>query len=171
MSLFARKLDPIESQRLRLEAELRALEKKAQALREGRARPTPRPSELRATPSTPTPQTRHAAQAELPRLRSPLAAAPEPPGVTPRTPAPLNTYSENGVRRLDMPSLWRRFTRYFHGPNTTSPRIVTMLATGTLHGPRPLRIERKIARRRSLALFFVLVVVLGGILNVIFRTR
>lgn len=164
MAIFSRKSDPIDSLRHKLDAELEALKKRERELREGKATPPPAPKPV-VQPTGPLP----GPTAELPPLKAGLAGAPPPPGVQTGAPVPLHGYTEQGVRKLDFPALWRRISRPFNGPTPRNPRIVTMIATGSLHGPRPLRIERKIARRRSIALFILLLIVLFGLVRVFVR--
>ncbi|HTI68770.1 MAG TPA: hypothetical protein VMF06_02305 [Candidatus Limnocylindria bacterium] len=166
MPLFGRKSDPIDSLRHKLDAEIEALEKREKALRQGRAKPEPAP-QPRIEPVHPAPPPH--ISAELPPLKSGLIGAPEPPEVGRGAIGPTHSYNENGVRKLDLPALLKRFTRPINGPSPQNKRIVHMIATGSLHGPRPLRIERKIARRRSIALFILLLVVLFGLVRVFVR--
>jgi hypothetical protein len=166
MAIFGRKSDPIDSLRHKLDAELEALKKRERELREGKATPKPAPAPKPvAHPVGPSP----GPTAELPPLKAGLVGVPPPPEVQTGNPVPLHGYTENGVRKLDFPALWQRISRPFNGPSPRNPRIVTMIATGSLHGPRPLRIERKIARRRSIALFILLLIVLFGLVRVFVR--
>lgn len=80
------------------------------------------------------------------------------PGDTSSTP---EHYNDLGVRKYDLPALWRRIRHNLRGPSTTNPKLVSYLAAGGLQGLRPLRYETRVARNRLIAfvilLFFTLV--------------
>jgi hypothetical protein len=69
-------------------------------------------------------------------------------------------YNELGVRKYDLPALWSRLRNHFRGPTTTNPRLVKYLSAGGVHGLRPLRYEKRVARNRFIffagALFLLL---------------
>jgi cell division protein FtsB len=69
-------------------------------------------------------------------------------------------YNELGVRKYDLPALWHRLRNHLRGPTTTNPRLVNYLAAGGVHGLRPLRYEKRVARNRFIffaaALFLLL---------------
>jgi len=71
-------------------------------------------------------------------------------------------YNELGVRKYDLPALWRRIRNHFRGPSTTNPKLVSYLAAGGLHGLRPLRYEKRVARNRFIALVLLLFLILLG---------
>lgn len=73
-------------------------------------------------------------------------------------------YNELGVRKYDLPALWRRFRNHFRGPATTNPKLVNYLAAGSIQGLRPLRYEKRVARNRFIFLVVILIVVLWGII-------
>jgi hypothetical protein len=72
-------------------------------------------------------------------------------------------------RQFDLAGLWQRWFRRFSGGNASDTRLVTMLAAGSVHGLRPLRYEKRIARRRFLALLAILLLILYGVARVLFR--
>ncbi len=78
-------------------------------------------------------------------------------------------YNELGVRKYDLPALWRRLKGHFQGPSTTNPKLVSYLAAGGIQGFRPLRYEKRVARNRFIALAIFLFVVLLGLLAVFVR--
>jgi len=71
-----------------------------------------------------------------------------------------------GVRKFDLSSVWRRLNLHFRGPNSHNPRMVQYLAAGSVHGLRPLRYEKRIARNRFIGLFILLVLILFGLARV-----
>jgi hypothetical protein len=69
-------------------------------------------------------------------------------------------YNDLGVRKYDLPALWNRLKNHFHGPTSNNPRLVNYLAHGGVHGLRPMRYEKRVARNRFIALVIFLFVVL-----------
>src|SRR5277367_747088 len=69
-------------------------------------------------------------------------------------------YNDLGVRKYDLPALWGRLKNHFRGPATSNPRLVNYLAHGGVHGLRPMRYEKRVARNRFIffagALFLLL---------------
>jgi hypothetical protein len=63
-----------------------------------------------------------------------------------------------------LPALVNRLRRQFSRPEAGNPRLVTYLAAGGVRGLRPLRYEKRIARRRFVVLVAILLVILLGIL-------
>ena len=73
-------------------------------------------------------------------------------------------FNELGVRKYDLPALLNRLRRQFSRPESGNPRLVTYLAAGGVRGLRPLRYEKRKARRRFIVLVGFLLVILFGIL-------
>jgi hypothetical protein len=73
---------------------------------------------------------------------------------------PRDRYNELGVRKYDLPALWQRLCNHFRRPTTNNPRLVNYLAAGGVHGLRPMRYEKRVARNRFIffagALFLLL---------------
>jgi hypothetical protein len=103
---------------------------------------------------------------EKPALATPTAGEPifeeinhQPLQARNETEAP-DHYNELGVRKYDLPALWHRLRNHLRGPTTTNPRLVNYLAAGGVHGLRPLRYEKRVARNRFIffaaALFLLL---------------
>ena len=78
-------------------------------------------------------------------------------------------YNSQGVRKFDLAGVWRRWQRHFRGPTASNPRMVQYLAAGSVHGLRPLRYEKRVARNRFVGLFILLLLVLFGLAHVYFR--
>src|SRR5204863_4077892 len=76
-------------------------------------------------------------------------------------------YNELGVRKYDLPALFRRIRNQFRGPSTSNPKLVSYLAAGGLHGLRPLRYEKRVARNRFIALVLLLFLILLGLFLVV----
>lgn len=77
---------------------------------------------------------------------------------------PLDRFNELGVRKYDLPALWQRVKDQFRRPTTSNPRLVNYLAAGGVHGLRPLRYEKRVARNRLVVLSAVLFFLLLGII-------
>jgi hypothetical protein len=74
-------------------------------------------------------------------------------------------FNELGVRKYDLPALLNRIGRLFKRPTTNNPRLVTYLAAGGVHGLRPMRYEKRVARNRFIALVIFLFLVLLGVIS------
>jgi hypothetical protein len=57
-------------------------------------------------------------------------------------------FNEYGLRKFDFPAALQRLRAFFTGPNTSNPKLVNYLAAGGVHGLRPLRKEKRVARNR-----------------------
>jgi hypothetical protein len=79
---------------------------------------------------------------------------------------PRDRYNELGVRKYDLPALWQRLCNHFRRPTTNNPRLVNYLAAGGVHGLRPMRYEKRVARNRFIALCIFLFVIMFGTLLV-----
>ncbi|MGO8764561.1 MAG: hypothetical protein ACLQSR_05410 [Limisphaerales bacterium] len=73
-------------------------------------------------------------------------------------------FNEMGVRKYDLPALWGRLRNLFAAPPAGNPRLVNYLAAGGVQGLRPLRIEKRVARRRFLVFAAALFLLLLGTL-------
>jgi cell division protein FtsB len=73
-------------------------------------------------------------------------------------------FNDLGVRKYDLPGLLRRMRNFFHGPNTSNPKLVNYLAAGGVQGLRPLRKERRVARNRFILFSALLFIVMFGTL-------
>lgn len=74
-------------------------------------------------------------------------------------------FNQLGVRKYDLPALLQKIRDQFRGPTTSNPRLVNYLAAGGVHGLRPLRYEKRVARNRFiLSVGFLFFILLGIIL-------
>jgi hypothetical protein len=80
-------------------------------------------------------------------------------------------FNELGLRKYDLPALFNRIRNHLRGPTTTNPRLVNYLAAGGVHGLRPLRYEKRVARNRFIALVIVITIVLLGLLPFFLRSH
>jgi len=84
---------------------------------------------------------------------------------------PRDRYNELGVRKYDLPALWNRLRNHFRRPTTNNPRLVNYLAAGGVHGLRPMRYEKRVARNRFILLVVVLFLILLGVISVFVRNH
>jgi len=96
-----------------------------------------------------------------------IKAKPVPP---PEEASP-DRYNELGVRKYDLPALWNRIRNHFRGPSTSNPRLVNYLAAGGVHGLRPLRYEKRVARNRFIFFAGGLFLLLLGIILIYLRSH
>jgi hypothetical protein len=173
MGLLNKKPDPISEKSRALEAEIAALETEIKKLDTQltrssapryRSTATPQGAIIQRGPEKPSPPPPRKAEPVFEEVkRSPLAAAAaaEAPEI----------YNDLGVRKYDLPALWKRITNHLHGPSANNPRLVTLLAAGGVDGLKPLRYEKRIARNRVLVLGLVLFAILLGTFLIFLRNR
>ena len=160
MAWFNKKRDPVSEKARALEQQIQALESQIQKLSEAASSPPPkfRSSALprgRAEMALPAREEQFE-EVDLSQLQQ----AAEPPA---REPVEL------GVRKSDLPGIWRRLKNHLKPPETSNPKLVNYLAAGSIQGLRPLRYEKRVARNRFIVLVVVLLLLLWGILAVMFR--
>lgn len=169
MAWFKKKPDPISDRARALNAEIAALENQIQTLdsqlQQHQAQPRLRSTALPHAgtvnhPPPPAAQDPIFEEVDLGRLQ---------PG--PETLSTPNHYNDLGVRKYDLPALLRRLRNHFRGPSTTNPKLVSYLAAGGIHGLRPLRYEKRVARNRFIVFAFALFLTLLGIVLVFIRHR
>ncbi len=141
-----------------LEAEIKRLDTQLQQPIAPKYRSTATPSGTTIPrnvekPATPPPRKAEPVFEEM--KRSPLAT---------RTENEIQEiYNDLGVRKYDLPALWNRWRNHFRGPTTSNPRLVNYLAAGGVHGLRPLRYEKRVARNRFILLVIGLTIGLLGL--------
>lgn len=81
-------------------------------------------------------------------------------------------YNELGLRKYDPFSGIRRWLDKLKGqPRPTSPKFVSYLAAGSIHGLRPLRYEKRLARNWFFALCAFFLLMLWGLIYFYSRVR
>ena len=166
MAWFWKKQDPIAARQRALNAQIAALEGRIHQLQQrvadDQAQPKPR-SSARPQPG---------ADARGRTLEEPTFEEVTPPARNPfegeTTPEHFN---ELGVRKYDVVAAVRRWLRHWRPPPTPNPKLVSFLAAGSIHGLRPLRYERRIARNRFLATCAFFVAMLWGLIYFYLRNR
>ena len=153
MGWLKKKPDPISEHARALNTQIAALEAQIKKL-DSQLHQAPGPR-LRA--STLPPGMR---PAEAMPVREPVFAEVKQRPIQPPEPEPApEHFNEFGVRKYDLPALWKRLVAHLRGPTTNNPRLVSYLAAGGFHGLRPMRYEKRVARNRFFglaALFFVI---------------
>ncbi len=179
MDWLKKKSDPVSERAQALSSEIEALEAQIKQLDDQLHRAPSNPR-LRST-AVP-----HSATINHPHVDTdsvacaPTAANSEPvfeqisqERITARNEMPNSQeyFNEFGVRKYDFPALIQRLRAFFTGPSTSNPKLVNYLAAGGVHGLRPLRKEKRVARNRFILFSAVLFVVLFGTLWWYFRNR
>ncbi|MCD6050257.1 MAG: hypothetical protein K0Q55_1660 [Verrucomicrobia bacterium] len=72
-------------------------------------------------------------------------------------------YNDLGVRKYDLPALWRRIRNHIYGAPTHSPKLINYLAAGSIHGLRPLRYEKRVGRNRFIFFLALLLAIIWGV--------
>lgn len=172
MGLFKKKADPISERARALSAEIVALEEKikklnAQAEAQPRLRSTALPH--RSTPAPIAPAAAPEPKKRLPR--DPIFEEVDQKKLQPGSEAPATPdhFNELGVRKYDLAGFFRRLRNHFRGKPVSNPKLINYLAAGSIHGLRPLRYEKRVARNRFLFLTIVFLLVLWGIIAFLVR--
>ena len=154
MSLFSKKEDLMARREKALHADLARLEKEVLRL----ATESPKPAPVVRTGETDGPAGKPFAR-PLPPMSAPTASGALPPG----------HFNDRGLRKFDVIAFWNGIKNHLSGPTGNNPAMVRMLAAGSLHGLRPLRRERRVARNRFIFLFLTLLAILWGLAFSYFR--
>lgn len=160
MGFFSKRLDPIAERERAIEAELTQL--RAQIAR----------AESGAPPAPAHPRLRPATRPDWPKAApAPVAEAVHRVKTSPGPEAMSAHFNELGVRKFDLISAVRRIMNNIRGGPVPQAKVVTLLAAGGIHGLRPLRYERRVARNRFLALFIGLLLGLFGLFVMFMKNR
>jgi hypothetical protein len=162
--------DPISERERTLNDQISSLEAEIKRL-DTQIQRTPTPK-LR---STAIPHSHTVSRKAEPAPAKPLAEEPVFEEIRPLKPgteteAP-DHFNELGVRKYDLPALLQKLRDQFRRPTTNNPRLVNYLAAGGVHGLRPLRYEKRVARNRFVAFTAVLFLLLLGIILFFARNR
>ncbi len=171
MGLFRKKNDPIKDREKNLASEIHQLEAQIRSLQgvlkaaasEPRVRQTAMPGRANAA--------RPAQPAEPAGAPTPLPSEPvfEPvdqqrlqnPGANPFQ----EKHDPRALQREGSTTFWERLIRFFRGPTSSNPKLVSYLAAGNIHGLQPLRYERRVARNRLLLWIGIIIVLFVGMLK------
>jgi hypothetical protein len=171
MKLFGKPRDPLTSRARHLNDEIARLQAEIRELssRQATAPAAPRYRSTASRGPSAEPQRVEIAYT-APRPAPIFGAAATPP--PPASASPGNhdrRYNELGIRKYDLVAAWQRLTSHLRGTTSDNPRMVSFLAAGSIQGLRPLRFERRVARRRFLALLVLLILILWGVTYVYLR--
>ena len=158
MPLFEKNADPLASRERELNQQMARLEAELQKLATEAPKPVP------AKPREPVPATSSNSQPFAP----PRASAKAP---TTDSQGPDRHFNDRGVRKFDLLAAWQSLRNHLSGPGGNNPAMAKMLAAGSIHGLRPLRKERRVARNRFIFLFVTLLAVLWGLTYNYLRQR
>lgn len=175
MAFFRRRKDPLEARAQELAGKIKRLERElreaGQAPVVGKARlpgpvhvPAP---EAASSPSSDRPhvgRTRGPAE-PVPRMPSPAVSRPGASRLDPN-PSPDPLLSPVGARKFDLPAAWRRWVGRLTTPSGETATFSRYRTSNSIHGLRPLRYEKRVARNRFIGLFVLLVLVLTGLARV-----
>jgi len=171
MAASKKKPDPISDRARALNAQIAALESEIKKLDTQIQRaPTPK---LRST-AIPHGATvvRHAEPAPKPVAHEPVFEEINQEQLQARAETEsADHYNDLGARKYDLPALWQRIRNHFRGPTTSNPRLVNYLAAGGVHGLRPMRYEKRVARNRFILLVVVLFLILLGVISIFVRNH
>lgn len=175
MGLFKKKADPFSERTRALNAQIAALEAKIQKLDAQSSQPQSHPK-LRpaAMPYRAGTSTTHASQpAPKPVSNEPVFEEVDQNKLTAKreTASTPEHYNELGVRKYDLRAFIERIKKHFNPPPTSNPKLVTLLATGSFQGLRPLRYEKRVARNRFIVLVTIFFLALLGILLVFLKNH
>jgi hypothetical protein len=174
MALLKKKGDPISDRARTLNDQIAALESEIKKLDTQIQRaPSPR---LRSTAiphgATLSHVSEKSAPAPKPAEHEPVFEEMSSQSISARAEAESpDHYNDLGVRKYDLPALWGRLKNHFHGPVSSNPRLVNYLAHGGVHGLRPMRYEKRVARNRFIALVIFLFLLLLGVISLFVKNH
>jgi len=76
-------------------------------------------------------------------------------------------HDARSLQREGSTTAFEKLMRYFRGPSSSNPKLVSYLAAGNIHGLQPLRYERRVARNRLLLWIVIIVVLIVGMLKML----
>ena len=169
MGWFNKKQDPISQRAKDLNSQIKKLEAQIQDLSVRAAHPEVSTDLNRASAESKR-AIGSAHPTEDPARRDPVFEAVNQHRLQDLTPRPAQ-FNDLGVKKYDLPAAWRRLSEQMRGPSSKNPKLVDLLAAGAIQGMRPLRYEKRIARRRFVVFFILLLLVLWGTAAVLWRGR
>jgi hypothetical protein len=167
MGKFTKKSDPISERARALTEQITELEEQIRLLSAQQARleaqdhhhPRLRSTAIPRGPTIAAPASPEPVFEELDQGR--LNQEPEP--------ATPEHFNELGVRKYDLPAAWRRLLSHFRGPPAPNPKLVNYLAAGSIQGLRPLRYEKRVARKRFVLFLVILILLVLGLIAAFVR--
>lgn len=164
MGWFTKPKDPMSARQAELDREIQAIQRRISDLSARplpQARPTPPPSS--SSRSAPSIQSTSSSWSTFEASSVRPTPAPAPISVAgPRTGPAVP------ADRFNLVEVWQRWMQRLGGQPRRPSGLVNLMAAGSVHGLRPLRYERKIARRRFLLSLGLLLLLLYGIAREVF---
>jgi cell division protein FtsB len=171
MGLAKKKNDPISDRSRALTNQIAALESEIKQLDAQLQRiPTPRLRSTAIPHGATIARTHEPAPPPPPPVHEPVFEEVKSLSDTEETAAP-DQFNELGVRKYDLPAFFNRIRNHFRRPTTSNPRLVAYLAAGGVHGLRPMRYEKRVARNRFIFFAIILFVILFGTICVFIRNH
>ena len=168
MASAKKKVDPLSDRSRALTDQIAALETEIKKL-DTQLQRAPSPK-FRSTAIPHGATISRAHESAPPPVHEPVFEEVKPLSDTEETAAP-DQFNELGVRKYDLPALFNRIRNHFRRPTTNNPRLVAYLAAGGVHGLRPMRYEKRVARNRFIFFAIVLFVILFGTICVFMRSH
>lgn len=170
MGFFSKKNDPINDREKKLVTEIEQLEDQIRALQgvlqHAKGEPHVRQT---AYPGGREP-TRPAAPGEPPARKEPVFEPVDQQRLQNASPNPFkDKHDPRSLQRESTTSFFERLMRYFRGPTSSNPKLVSYLAAGNIHGLQPLRYERRVARNRLLLWIVIIIVLIFGTMVMFMR--
>lgn len=165
MAWLKKKPDPISERAKKLKGEIAQLEDQIRRL-DSQGKPDSHPRRLRpAPPAQSLPSNPQPADPIFETGRQKVL------GEQDKAPSTPMHYNELGVRKYDLVALADRVRGWFRGPAPSNEKLVNLLAAGSMQGLRPLRYEKRVARRRFILLVTALLLMMLGIISVFIRNH
>ena len=167
MGFFQKKNDPIKDREKNLATEIRQLESQIQQL-QGVLQEAAKEPRVRQTayPSHGAPPKPNAANEPANPQHDPVF---EPVDQQRLQQAATNPFKDRHdakeLRREGSTPFWQKAARYFRGPTSSNPKLVSYLAAGNIQGLQPLRYERRVARNRLLLWIGIIIILIVGLLK------
>jgi hypothetical protein len=167
MAFAKKKADPISDRSRALNDQIAALETEIKKLDAQLQRaPAPKFRSTAIPHGATVARVHEPAPSPPPPVHDPVFEEVKPLSDTQEIAAP-DQFNDLGVRKYDLPALFNRIRTHFRRPTTNNPRLVAYLAAGGVHGLRPMRYEKRVARNRFIFFAAGLLLVLLCILWVI----
>lgn len=147
MGLFKKKPDAVSERARQLNAEIAALEAQIKKLSSaGAERVDNTPPAPAVVPAKPRPAGSLSTEPIFERVDKHRLKEESEPGFS------RSRLGAGKDGRFDPAVIWRRLMDIFRGPPPVNPKLVNYLAAGGIHGLRPLRYEKRVARYRLIFL-------------------
>ena len=171
MGLLNKKPDLISDKARALETEIAALEAEIKKLDSQMSRTATPKLRSTAMPAGETVFRATEKPAPAPKPREPVFEEVKAARISSGAVEAPELFNELGVRKYDLPALWGRLKNHFRSPTSNNPRLVNYLAAGGVHGLRPMRYEKRVARNRFILLVAVLFLILLGVISIFVKNH